>query len=105
MSNVHQRTIPITENGRLNIPADMRRALGLDGAGRVVLRLDADGIHITTREHALRRVRELVAPYRQEDVSMVDELIADRRAEAAKEQKETDEWIASQKAGRRSDDG
>ena len=104
MSNVQQRMIPITGNGRLNIPADMRRALGLEGAGRVILRMDEHGIHITTREHALQRVRELVAPYRREGASMVDELIAERREEAARDEEKTQQWIAARSDKCGSDD-
>ncbi|MCK5930960.1 MAG: AbrB/MazE/SpoVT family DNA-binding domain-containing protein [Fulvimarina manganoxydans] len=104
MSNAQQRTIPITENGRLNIPADMRRALGLEGAGRVILRMDENGIHIMTREHALQRVRELMAPYVTDGVSRVDELIAERRAEAAKDEAEAQAWNASRNKAKTADD-
>ena len=104
MSDVQQRTIPITENGRLNIPADMRRALGLEGAGRVILRLDQQGIHITTREHALQRVRELMAPYVQEGSDVVGELIEERRAEAAKEEEEAQKIRAPKGKRKTSDD-
>lgn len=43
------------ENGRIVIPAAYRRALGLKGGDRLLLRLDEDGIHIQTRMQALRR--------------------------------------------------
>ncbi|MEF2074391.1 hypothetical protein [Consotaella aegiceratis] len=65
--------------------------------------MDQSGIHITTRKHALQRVRELVAPYVKEGVSMVDKLIADRRAESAKEENETQEWLASHGKSQKSD--
>ncbi len=35
---------------RMNLPADIRRDLGLSGAGRIVLMQDEDGIHLTTAE-------------------------------------------------------
>lgn len=72
----------------MNLPADMRRSLGLTGSGRVILTQDEDGIRITSVDQALRRVRALAAPFLQGRGSVSDELIADRRAEAAREEEE-----------------
>ena len=80
-----QRTVQVSENGRMNLPAEMRRALGLRGAGRVILTQEENGVRITTMEQALKRVRDLAQPFRPESRLASDELIADRRAEAARE--------------------
>ncbi|MGO9255224.1 MAG: AbrB/MazE/SpoVT family DNA-binding domain-containing protein [Bryobacteraceae bacterium] len=40
---------------------------------------------VETREQGLRRARDLLRKYIPEGVSLADELIADRRAEAARE--------------------
>lgn len=85
MEQLKQRTIPVAENGRMNLPADMRRALGLHGAGRVIVTLTGDEIRITTVDHALKQVRELAAPYKPDDKLASDELIAERRDEAHRE--------------------
>ncbi|WP_157091806.1 AbrB/MazE/SpoVT family DNA-binding domain-containing protein [Methylobacterium nodulans] len=69
----------------MNLPADMRRVLGLTGPGRVILTQDEDGIRITTADQALKRVRALAAPFLQGRGSVVDEFIAERHAEAARE--------------------
>jgi AbrB family looped-hinge helix DNA binding protein len=87
MSAPLRRTVQVGENGRMNLPAEMRRLLGLNGPGRVILTQDEDGIRITTAEQALRRVRDLAAPFRRGG-SVVDEFIAERRAEAAREEAE-----------------
>jgi hypothetical protein len=34
-----RRTVQVAENGRMNLPAEMRRGLGLSGSGRVILTL------------------------------------------------------------------
>lgn len=83
------RTVQVAENGRMNLPAEMRRSLGLTGSGRVILTQDENGIRITTADQALRRVRALAAPFRKGHGSVVDELIADRRLEAAREEAES----------------
>lgn len=69
----------------MSLPADIRRLLGLTGAGRIVLTQDEEGIRLTTAESTLRRVQELAAPFRKGQGSIVDEFIAERRAEGAKD--------------------
>ena len=78
----------VSEGGRIVIPAEFREALGLAVGDEVRLRLDDGEIRIFTLEHAIRRAQELVRRYVPEGVSLVDELIAERRAEAAREEAE-----------------
>lgn len=88
MAEPIRRTVQVAENGRMNLPADMRRGLGLIGAGRVILTQDEDGIRITTVDHALKRIRALAAPFAQGRASIVDEFLAERRAEMSREDEE-----------------
>ena len=85
MAEPLRRTVQVAANGRMNLPADMRRGLGLNGAGRVILTQDEDGIRISTVDQALKRIRALAAPFAQGRASVVDEFLAERRAEAARE--------------------
>lgn len=85
MVKPHQRLVQVAENGRMNLPADVRRALGLTGAGRIILTQDENGVLLTTSDHALKRVRALAAPFKPEGRSVVDELLSDRREAAARE--------------------
>ncbi len=76
-------TIQVAEDGGMRLPANIRRSLGLNGAGRIVPTQDDAGIHLTMAENALQRVRALAAPYRKGSGSVVDDFIAERRTEGA----------------------
>ena len=71
--------------GRLVIPAPMRAALGMKEGDKVLVRLEGNELRIYTFEEAARRAQEIVRSFVPPGVSLVDELIADRRAEAARE--------------------
>jgi bifunctional DNA-binding transcriptional regulator/antitoxin component of YhaV-PrlF toxin-antitoxin module len=77
--------LSVTEDGRIIIPAGALSELGVVDPHRVSASLVEGEIVVDTLEAAVRRAQ---AYYRQaipEDVSLVDELIAERRAEAARE--------------------
>lgn len=71
--------------GRLVIPAAFRRALDLQPGDELVVRLDDEGLHLYTARQALERVQAAVRRHVAPDQRLSDELIADRRREAAKE--------------------
>jgi len=75
-------------DGRVTIPAQMRRAAGLEPGNRLVVYVEHGRVVIEERDHLLARVQreaiEAAAAADQSD-SVVDELIAERRAEAARE--------------------
>ena len=77
--------LTLASNGRVVIPAAMRAALGLKDGGRLVARLEDGAIILEPIETSVRRAQALVAAYARPGVSMVDDLIAERRAEAARE--------------------
>jgi AbrB family looped-hinge helix DNA binding protein len=77
--------IQIGAGGRVVIPAEIRAAMGVrDGdtlSGRVV-----DGeLRLLSKEVAVRKAQDLVRQFIPEGVSLVDELIDERRHEAARE--------------------
>ena len=94
--NRPSRVIPVGENGRMNLPADIRRRLGIEGKGKVILEETPDGLRLTSQAERLARVREIMKPYLG-GPSMVDELIRERRAEAAAEEAES--WAAAPRNG------
>jgi AbrB family looped-hinge helix DNA binding protein len=73
----------MSEGGRVVIPAEIRRELSLND-GDTVLWEFKDGVaQLTTRLSQLRQAQAMVRRCVPEGVSLVDELIADRRAENA----------------------
>jgi antitoxin PrlF len=75
----------IVSGGRLIVPVEYRRLMGLSDGDTVVMELDGDELRVRPLGSALRSVRERLRPYIVEGVSVSDELIADRRAAAERE--------------------
>lgn len=73
--------------GRLVIPAPARRALGLHAGDVLAVRVEADHLVLEHRAAVLARLRKQFASIPR-NVSLVDELLADRREEARREQSE-----------------
>ncbi len=72
-------------HGRIVVPAEYRRALGMHPGDEVTLILADGEVRILTRAEAIRRAQELVARRSGAQRSLVDELIAERRTEAARD--------------------
>ena len=79
-----QNSTQIGPGGRVVIPAQMRRALGLQPGDEVVFVLEADGLRLMTRAQALEEARRRVRRYVPADVSLVEELLHDRREESSR---------------------
>lgn len=73
------------KGGRLNLPAEHRRALGLSDGDEVLVGVEGDAIRIQTREAALDRVQRMVRGRLGEGRTPSEELIAERREEARRE--------------------
>jgi AbrB family looped-hinge helix DNA binding protein len=77
--------VAIGERGRLVLPARIRRSLGLRAGDHLLAEVQPDhSLRLVPRDVAARRDRGAFARLRTES-SLVDELIADRREEAARE--------------------
>jgi AbrB family looped-hinge helix DNA binding protein len=74
--------LSVGPKGRVVIPVDIRRRLGIEEGSELVAVLDQDGVLLLPREAVKRRLRTMLAGV---NVSMADELIRDRRAAAAEE--------------------
>lgn len=77
--------IRVNENGRVVIPASYRRALGIKAGDEVILRMEDDELRITTMKRRIERAQRLVRKYVKPGISLVDELIAERREAAKRE--------------------
>lgn len=75
----------LTEGGRVVIPAEYRKALGMRPGDPVIMQLDDGEVRLFTLDRAIRRAQDLVAEWFPGDRLLSEELIAERRAEAARE--------------------
>jgi AbrB family looped-hinge helix DNA binding protein len=75
----------IAEGGKLVIPAELRRELGLKIGEEVIVRVEDGELRILSRDEAVRRAQESVRRHLKGSRSLVDELIAERRAEAERD--------------------
>lgn len=78
-------TTSIGEGGRIVIPANLRKRIGLNVGDQVVLRVENDELRMFTRKQALRQAQEFVRGLVEPHVSLADELIEERCAEAQNE--------------------
>ena len=69
----------------MTIPAQIRRAAGIEPGTPLVVYVEDGRVVLETREQLAERLRRDVAAAWTGEGSVVDELIADRRAEAARE--------------------
>ncbi|MGB7416699.1 MAG: AbrB/MazE/SpoVT family DNA-binding domain-containing protein [Thermosynechococcaceae cyanobacterium] len=76
--------IRLGEQGRLVIPAHIRRRMNLEPGETLVARIDRDQLVLEKREAVVKRLQSRFAGVAVE-VSLVDELIAERRIEASHE--------------------
>ena len=70
------------EGGRLVIPADYRKALGVDTGDELVLILEENSLRVLTPKEGIRRAQALVRSYIPEGRLLSDELIEERRKES-----------------------
>jgi AbrB family looped-hinge helix DNA binding protein len=82
---MESRSSKITEGGKLIIPASFRREMGIQTGDTVVMEMVDGELRVRSRDAAIAEIQNLVRGLVPEDIGLADELIADRRAEAAKE--------------------
>lgn len=82
-----QSHVKVANNGRLVLPAALRAEVGFPDGGDFLARVENGVIILEPHKKALERVRNLVQQYAPagEGESVVDELIAERHAEAVRE--------------------
>lgn len=73
----------IGQGGRVVIPAPHRRALGLRIGDEIIVRVEDDELRIQSLDHAIRRAQSVVRRYVKRGELLSEELIAERRSEAA----------------------
>ena len=81
-------TLKVAPDGRFVIPAAARVAMELGEEGKVSAYVEDGILKLVSPHVAIRQIQEMLKPYRNETGSIVDEFIAERRAEAAREEQE-----------------
>jgi bifunctional DNA-binding transcriptional regulator/antitoxin component of YhaV-PrlF toxin-antitoxin module len=85
LESAHFEVVPIDAAGRVVVPARLRKSLGLEGAGELVI-FSLDGeLRVTTRARARESARRLVKSVVRPGRNLADELLADRQAAAEQE--------------------
>jgi AbrB family transcriptional regulator, stage V sporulation protein T len=76
----------LIKGGKIVIPAELRRQLGFQEGERLVIERDGNALVVKTYEQMIRdvqaKVKALIGPY---EGSIVDEFIAEKRADAEAE--------------------
>jgi AbrB family looped-hinge helix DNA binding protein len=80
----------INPNGRIVVPAVMRKAMGLKLGDSVVMSFEDGVLRIAPQKARVRRVQQSLSELIPPDRVLSDELIAERREEA---RRESEEWL------------
>ena len=91
--------VKVSEKGRVVLPLQFRKAVGIKVGDVVNLELIDSELRISTFSSRLEKARGRLRRLVPQGVSMVDELIAERRAEAKREEDEAQEWMTKRKNG------
>lgn len=76
--------VNITPNGRMSLPADIRRKLGLTAGGSVFIEETDDGVVLRTAAQAVARAQAIARRYTADKPeASVDAFLAARRAESS----------------------
>jgi AbrB family looped-hinge helix DNA binding protein len=84
-------TLTMSENGRVLIPAELREQLGFKPKSPIHVEIKNGSLILTSRAQSLANMRQFFAehlpksPPNLSELDSVDEFIAERRAETARE--------------------
>jgi AbrB family looped-hinge helix DNA binding protein len=81
-------TVILGESGRIVLPAAIRKEFGMEPGERLTVTVESGEIKILTRKMALESIRAGIIKKRGSLKGILDEFIAERHAEAAREAKE-----------------
>jgi AbrB family looped-hinge helix DNA binding protein len=83
--------IKVAANGRMTLPADVRKRMGLENGGNLMLKESDLGLELTNFRQRAKKAQSLYKKYsRGKDQLTVDDLITQKRADAALEDAKLD---------------
>lgn len=73
--------VKVASNGRMILPASVRKAMGLHGDAKVILTVEDDQVRLSPIGHGVSRAQAL---YREnaKHARTIDDFLSDRKAEA-----------------------
>ena len=74
--------VNITSNGRMSLHVGIRKRLGLEGGGAVLVEETPDGVILRTLDQAVAKAQAMAKRYAQHPDASVDAFLAARRAES-----------------------
>jgi len=74
--------ISITPNGRMSLPVGIRKRLGLEEGGSVLIEETADGVILRTVEQAVAKAQAIAKRYARQPGTSVDDFLANRREDS-----------------------
>ncbi len=77
--------ISVADNGRIVLPVALRRRLNVVRGGTLVIREEDGRLVLESADEAITRAQDIVRRFAPDAVGVVDELFAERRAEAERE--------------------
>ncbi len=85
--------INVAANGRMVLPAEVRKRLGLENGGKLILNESEFGLELTNFRQRVKRAQALYKKYSEgKKTTSVEEFIAMKREEAALEEAELDRY-------------
>ena len=95
--------VTVADRGRLVLPAEIREKANIRDGDRVAVAIEADGsISVTTQDVAIRMLRGMFKHLNKPGQPLAsDELIAERRREARRDDQRDREWLAEQRRKRK----
>jgi len=89
-------TASLDKHGRLVIPANFRKEMGWKPGERLTLAIADNELRVLSRRQAIEQLRAEVQKNLRPGVSLVDELIRERREEVRREEEEYQQSKAEQ---------
>ena len=74
--------VKVASNGRMILPASVRKAMGLHGDAKVILTIENDQVRLSPIAHGVSRAQALYREHARQARS-TDDFLTDRKAEAA----------------------
>lgn len=77
--------LKLSQGGRLVIPAEYRKAIGLNIGDDIMLRVEDGEIRLTALQQSIQQAQAAIRRHVDKDRSLVDELIAERKEQSRSE--------------------